>query len=95
MIRKVGYGDSTAAPAAEHTPRPAPRFPRRAVVWSIAFLAVGILGLYLAMEAINSGRVERFALFAVLGVGILVTGVSRLLKMALGLAPGGGPRRRQ
>jgi len=61
----------------------------------MALVAVGAINLYLALGEVYGGRVERFAFFAVLGVGMLATGLSRLLKMALGLAPGGGPRGRR
>lgn len=60
----------------------------------MALVSVGGIGLHLAMGEVSGGRVERFAFFAILGVGMLATGLSRLLKMALGLAPGGGPRGR-
>ncbi|MSU88353.1 hypothetical protein GE300_01820 [Rhodobacteraceae bacterium 2CG4] len=101
MTRKVGYGDSTdpaAARAAAGPDAPAergPRFPRGAVIAALAFAAGGAVCLFLALRALDDGTVERFALFAVLGIGLLVTGLSRLLKMALGLAPGGGPRGRR
>lgn len=96
MTRKVGYGTSTDPKAAKPAPEPAPRdprFPRRAVLWALVFTLAGLLSLYLAYGQIFGGRIETFALYAIAGVGLLVTGISRLLKLALGLSADGGPRR--